>query len=146
MQKIERMNRKMIDERDKMKLRITKLISRKGKFDSGLKTCKNCAKEYNEKENFNWSCKQHRGDWGGQMWWCCGKQNKEDRGCKFSKHESKDDEDEDLMDETTGAAKAKAKKYMRCYCCKELGHQITQCPRDPNFVTGEDPDNEISRL
>ena len=56
-----------------MKARITKLISRKGKFDSGLKTCKNCGKEYNEKENFNWSCTQHIGDWGGQMWWCCGK-------------------------------------------------------------------------
>ena len=33
-----------------MKARITKLISRKGKFDSGLKTCKNCGKDYNEKE------------------------------------------------------------------------------------------------
>jgi hypothetical protein len=29
------------------------------------------------------------------MWWCCGKTEKESQGCKFSKHECKeDDEDE----------------------------------------------------
>ena len=134
--KVEKQNKALLVERDKQKLRITKLISRKGKFDSGLKTCKNCSVEYNEKENFNWSCKQHRGEWGGQMWWCCGKANKDDRGCKFSKHESKDDEDDDLRDEDAAAAKLRAKKYARCYCCKELGHQITQCPRDPNLKTG----------
>jgi hypothetical protein len=30
------------------------------------------------------------------MWWCCGKTSKDAPGCKFSKHESKEDEDEDL--------------------------------------------------
>ena len=40
----------------------------------------------------------------------------------------------------------KAQKYKRCYCCKEFGHSISECPRDPNFVTGEDPDQEIQRL
>ena len=55
------------------------------------------------------------------MWWCCGKLNKEDRGCKFGKHESKDDEDEDLRDDSA-AAKLKASKYKRCYCCGEFGH------------------------
>ena len=143
--KLEKQNKALLGERDKQKLRITKLISRKGKFDSGLKTCKNCSKEYNEKENFNWSCKQHRGDWGGQMWWCCGKQNKDGGGCKFSKHESKEDEDDDLEDGTE-AAKLKARKYTRCHCCKELGHQIAQCPRDPNLKTGQDPENEASRI
>lgn len=44
-------------EKEKSKIRIQKLIQRKGKFDSGFKTCKNCGKEYNEKENFNWSCR-----------------------------------------------------------------------------------------
>ena len=29
------------------------------------------------------------------MWWCCGKRGKDQPGCRFSKHESKDDEDED---------------------------------------------------
>ena len=105
--KLEKANKKFADESTKMKARIQKLINRKGKFDSGLKTCKNCGKDYNEKENFNWSCTQHIGDWSGQMWWCCGKLNKEDRGCKFGKHESKDDEDEDLRDDSA-TAKLKA--------------------------------------
>jgi len=28
------------------------------------------------------------------MWWCCGKANKEAPGCKYSKHVSKEDEDD----------------------------------------------------
>ena len=64
-------------DKEKSKLRIQKLIQRKGKFDSGFKTCKACSKEYNEKENFNWSCRQHQSDYGGEMWWCCGKQGKD---------------------------------------------------------------------
>ena len=28
------------------------------------------------------------------MWWCCGKSNKDAPGCKFSKHETYHDEDE----------------------------------------------------
>ena len=80
------------------------------------------------------------------MWWCCGKQNKDDRGCKSSRHESKEDEDDDMKDEND-ASKSKAKKYMRCYCCKELGHKLDLCPRDPNFRTQEkDADNEASRI
>lgn len=30
------------------------------------------------------------------MWWCCGKTMKDAPGCKFSKHVSKEDEDEDV--------------------------------------------------
>jgi predicted RNase H-like nuclease (RuvC/YqgF family) len=56
---LEKTNRTLTGEKDKMKARINKLISRKGKFDSGTKTCKICSKEYNEKENFNWSCRTH---------------------------------------------------------------------------------------
>ena len=65
LQKLEKLNKTLLQERDKQKLRIAKLIARKGKFDTGRKTCKNCGKEYNEKENFNWSCTMHVGDWGG---------------------------------------------------------------------------------
>ena len=32
------------------------------------------------------------------MWWCCGKTTKEAPGCKFSKHFSKEDEDEDVVE------------------------------------------------
>ena len=86
-------------EKEKSKLRIQKLIQRKGKFDSAFKTCKKCSKEFTEKENFNWSCRQHQSDFGGEMWWCCGKPGKDTPGCLYSKHESKDDEDDDMADE-----------------------------------------------
>jgi hypothetical protein len=32
------------------------------------------------------------------MWWCCGKDVKEAPGCKFSKHESKEDDEEEGID------------------------------------------------
>lgn len=86
----------VIEDREKLKKNVSKLIARKGKFDQGLKQCKNCSKEFNEKENFNWSCRMHQSEWGGEMWWCCGKRGKEQPGCKFSKHEvANDNEDED---------------------------------------------------
>ena len=76
--------------------RIKKLKMRRGKFDEGSKVCKKCSKDFMEKENFNWSCSTHQSEFSGEMWWCCGKNAKEARGCKFSKHEKQDeDEDED---------------------------------------------------
>ena len=142
--KFDQENKVLKAEREKMKQRIIKLKSRKGKVDQGIKMCKMCAQEFHEKENFNWSCRTHRGVYGGEMWWCCGKRGKDQPGCKFAKHESKDDEDED---EDAGKFKTKGKhlKYMRCNCCKELGHIIDNCPRDPNIRTHEDPYTEIER-
>jgi hypothetical protein len=136
-------------EREKMKQRIIKLKSRKGKVDQGIKMCKLCALEYHDKENFNWSCRTHRGVYGGEMWWCCGKRGKDQPGCKFSKHESKDDEDED-DEHGKRCSKGKHLKYMRCNCCKELGHTIDTCPRDPNMRTmiggvAADPYDELER-
>jgi len=131
-------------EREKMKQRIIKLKSRKGKVDQGIKMCKLCAQEFHEKENFNWSCRTHRGVYGGEMWWCCGKRGKDQPGCKFAKHESKEDEDED-DDAGKRSSKGKHLKYMRCNCCKELGHTIDMCPRDPNIRTNEDPYDELER-
>jgi hypothetical protein len=57
--KLQKERKHLMLERDKNKARIQKLIQRKGKFDSGVKTCKNCNQEFQEKENFNWSCKLH---------------------------------------------------------------------------------------
>jgi hypothetical protein len=93
--KFDKQVKMMLEERDKMKMRIVKLKSRKGKVDYGIKLCKNCSKEFPEKENFNWSCRTHQYDYNGEMWWCCGKRGKEQPGCKWSKHETKEDEDED---------------------------------------------------
>ena len=62
--------------------------NRRGKIDLGIKICKNCTKEYNEKDNFNWSCKTHQSEWSSGeidpltkkekgMYWCCGNERKE---------------------------------------------------------------------
>jgi len=83
-----------MDEKEKMKKNIVRLLARKGKFDNTQKVCKNCQKEFIEKENFNWSCRVHQSEWGGEMWWCCGKRGREQPGCKFNKHETKADNEE----------------------------------------------------
>ena len=28
---------------------------------------------YLDSENYNWSCRTHTSEFGGEMWWCCGK-------------------------------------------------------------------------
>ena len=142
----ERSNKLIIQEKEKLKQRITKLIQRKGKFESSNKTCKKCTKEYNEKENFNWSFRTHQSDWGGEMWWCCGKREKEQPGCKFSKHESKEDDDFGNDEAQTGDENGKVRKYVRCMCCKQLGHTIENCFRDPNFKTDADLGQDQERL
>lgn len=101
MMKAEKSAKIMSEEREQMKKNIVKLLQRKGKFDNGAKVCKNCSKEFNEKENFNWSCRTHQSEWGGEMWWCCGKRGKEQPGCKFSKHETKDINEDEFKDSQT---------------------------------------------
>jgi len=128
-----------------MKARIVKLQNRKGKFDSGMKACRKCNKEYNEKENFNWSCRTHYSDWGGEMWWCCGKPGRDLPGCKFGKHEHKDDDEDEKPEETEGD-KQRQMKYVRCYCCKEVGHHITECSRDPNIRTSVNYSLDFDRI
>jgi hypothetical protein len=61
--------------------------------------------EFSDKENFNWSCRTHSSEWGGTVWWCCGKTDFEAPGCKFSKHVAKD---ENLVEE--GGEEAEKKK------------------------------------
>ena len=73
---------------------MQKLKNRRN-VDLEQKICRNCGKEYPASENFNWSCRTHRSDWGGEMWWCCGKTKKEAPGCKFAKHETRDDEEDE---------------------------------------------------
>jgi len=37
-------------------------------------------------------------------------------------------------------------KLVRCMCCKELGHNIEVCPRDPNYKTKADNEAELERI
>jgi hypothetical protein len=76
-------------------LRIQKFKQKKGKFDFGLKICELCSLEYNEKENFKWSCRSHQSNYSGTIWWCCGKKDKKATGCRIGKHHEKADEEED---------------------------------------------------
>lgn len=79
------------------------------------------------------------------MWWCCGKNVKEAPGCKFGKHESKEDEDDEAGDPEK-EDQQKQQKNVRCLCCKEIGHKIDQCPRDPNLKTNHEPDEDLERI
>ena len=54
------------------------------------------------------------------MWWCCGRTRFEARGCKFSKHESKEDEEAEELAKAIRGPEAEAK--MVCVCCRESGH------------------------
>ena len=101
----------MVLEKEKIKQRIIKLKSHKGKVDQGIKVCKTCGKEYHEKENFNLSCRTHRYEYSGELKWCCGMRGGSDiQGCQFAKHETKDDENDD---EDNNREKNKAKQLKK---------------------------------
>lgn len=130
-------------EMEKLQQRLIKM-KRTRNVNINQKICKKCQREYLESENFNWSCTTHQAEWGGKMWWCCGKTSKDAQGCVFKKHESKEEEDDfkDLKD------KDYDKKYNRvkCQCCKEIGHSTDNCPRDPNFRIQHEIKDEEERV
>ena len=78
------------NEKESLKQIIKKIKNRKA-VDVTTKLCVNCGKEFNEKENYNWSCQKHRSTYGDHMWWCCGKLDKNAPGCKKQKHTTKED-------------------------------------------------------
>ena len=81
LKRVEKINALLTEEKNKMKERMTKLKARRGKGAEDFKICKRCGKDYSERENYNWSCKTHKSQWSGEMWWCCGKRTKEGPGC-----------------------------------------------------------------
>jgi len=88
---------KRLDAENKsLKKRIERMKNNSFRDIAALKICKNCHKEYNDKANYNWSCRTHQSEYGGVMWWCCGKKGKDEPGCKFAQHQHKDDNDMDL--------------------------------------------------
>ncbi|PHJ16136.1 ankyrin repeat domain containing protein [Cystoisospora suis] len=115
---LEKQLKELMEDRDKLKQRIARFRARRKLFEAQQRTCKNCGKDYEESENYNWSCRTHHSEYGGEMWWCCGKLGKNAPGCRFSKHESKDDDEE--LD-----AEEKLEK-----------EAANQCPKDPNPRAG----------
>ena len=126
-----------------MRERMKKLKQKKGKLDILQKVCKNCGKDYIEKDNFKWSCRTHRSDYSGEIYWCCGKPGKDTPGCKYSQHESKEEEEDEEAD---SGNVSKQVKNIRCFCCKEIGHTIDSCPRDPNIRTNEPSEEDFMRI
>lgn len=56
----EKKNQRLLaDEKEGLKRALAKLFARKGKVNNDTRNCKNCNKEFVEKENFNWSCRIH---------------------------------------------------------------------------------------
>lgn len=136
---------KALQNVESLKTRIKKIKARKGKLDTGIKMCKNCKKDYKENENYSWKCRTHRSEYSQEddLWWCCLKKGN-DKGCKLQKHESLDDEEDDDIDEDKDSKKEKELKFKRCQCCREIGHNIEDCPRDPNLRTMKDL-NEVEK-
>lgn len=100
------------------------------------KTCKICTADYLESENFKWSCRTHKSEYSGEMYWCCGKANREALGCKFDIHQARNDdleEDEQTLEGMQGLARKQSKQV--CKCCKETGHAANKCENDPNYHT-----------
>ena len=78
------------------------------------------------------------------MWWCCGRNQKEAPGCKYSKHQQKNDEEDEAL---LNIEEAKEKnKALKCFCCKEKGHKTENCDRDPNIRRDFDSMGEIRRI
>eukprot|EP00359_Climacostomum_virens_P003799 CAMPEP_0204917324 /NCGR_PEP_ID=MMETSP1397-20131031/14919_1 /ASSEMBLY_ACC=CAM_ASM_000891 /TAXON_ID=49980 /ORGANISM="Climacostomum Climacostomum virens, Strain Stock W-24" /LENGTH=607 /DNA_ID=CAMNT_0052090117 /DNA_START=269 /DNA_END=2092 /DNA_ORIENTATION=- len=104
------------------------------------KLCKSCHKVYFESDNFNWSCSTHSSEFSGELWWCCGRVNKDAPGCRKAKHVSKDEDEED--EEKTN------KVFLAKFCtsCKSHGHLSNGCPKDPNPRSVENIGMEVERI
>ena len=76
------------------------------------------------------------------MWWCWGKSNKDAPGCRYGKHESREDE----LDDQEMENPENKMKNIRCLWCKEKGHTDTDWPKDPNYKYGADIQLEFKRV
>mmetsp|Transcript_28881 Transcript_28881/g.51473 ORF Transcript_28881/g.51473 Transcript_28881/m.51473 type:complete len:686 (-) Transcript_28881:31-2088(-) len=131
------------EEYEKVRQRVKQFRSKKKQY--GMveeKVCKRCQKVYNEAENYNWSCKTHSSEFGGEIFWCCGKKSKDAPGCRLAKHESKEDEEEN----SDAEGKITKNSSRRCVSCKQYGHYANDCPKDPNVRTNADFMGEMVRI
>lgn len=93
-QKYEKRYNDLSEEYEKLRNRLRQYRVKRRQFgEVEEKVCKQCQKVYTEKGNFNWSCKCHTGEYGTDMWWCCGKRGREAEGCRTAKHVSNEEED-----------------------------------------------------
>ena len=141
LEKTERKMKEILDENQRLRQKMKNNWMRRKANEATDQICRVCQKMYNEAENFNWSCRTHFGDFGGEMWWCCGKPGREAPGCKVTKHVSKEDDDPD-SDDSSDAMNF----TIQCSSCKEIGHKNSECPKDPNIRSKQDLENELKRI
>jgi DNA repair exonuclease SbcCD ATPase subunit len=93
-------NKDLAEEYEKLRLKLKQYHQKRKQYgELEEKVCKNCQKMFTEYENFNWSCRTHPSEYSSEMYWCCGKPGRDAPGCRISKHESKDEEEEKLASE-----------------------------------------------
>ncbi|CAG9336004.1 unnamed protein product [Blepharisma stoltei] len=137
-QEVEELKKKLsalTEEYNNLKQRLKQYRSSRSNI-SDERFCKNCQKLYLESKNFNWSCRMHSSIYSGEVYWCCGNTNKDSLGCISTKHVSKDDVNEEEH----------KLNFIRCSSCKDYGHSVHECPRDPNARTVEVPEEELTRI
>ena len=84
-----------IETQSKKIIKFKERAQRHHKVTKSNKVCNICHLDYNETENFNWSCVTHAGQFTeGAMWWCCGKTKKNAKGCKTQMHNDRDSDQE----------------------------------------------------
>jgi len=85
----------LTDEYEKLRLKAKQYrLKRKMYGEEDEKVCKNCQRVFIESENYNWSCRRHQSEYSGEIYWCCGKAGKDTPGCKISRHETKEEDEE----------------------------------------------------
>lgn len=103
----ERNFKDLTDEYEKLRQKAKQYRMRRKQFgEEEEKVCRHCQKVFMESENFNWSCRRHPNEYSGEIYWCCGKSSRDALGCKTSKHESKEDEDEEKINKEGPAQSA----------------------------------------
>jgi hypothetical protein len=141
--KVEQKFKDLTDEYEKLRLKAKQnRLKRKMYGEEDEKVCKNCQRVFIESENYNWSCRRHQSEYSGEIYWCCGKAGKDTPGCKISRHETKEEDEEG--DEVGKIDRNPSSLY--CSSCKKLGHTATDCPRDPNIRSTFDLGDEIHRV
>lgn len=133
---LEKMHSDVSEELQKLRKKVKSRVANGSNMDQE-KFCSKCQKTYFERENFNWSCKTHHGNMHENVYWCCGKTGKESGGCVISKHISKEETNTQIHDPY-------AVKY--CIGCKKHGHLLVDCPKDPNFKTHNEIQEEFKRV
>lgn len=127
---LEKRNMLLAKEYDILRSKVKQFNIRR-RTEQEEQTCKFCGRVFFESENYSWSCKTHKSDFGGKIWWCCGKEGKDSKGCMLKKHIANRDEDR-LIPQSTEKHKPRPCQVSHSQFCREYGHEATACPRDPN--------------